>query len=134
MNDAIRAYTAGLFDGEGSVCLSKNHSGAMRSPEVTVTSTTFALVEYLKLHHGGSIVARKTTAGWKQAYIWSARYDAAIDFLDNILPWMQEPEKIHRGNLIVHEYKSVTPRNGKYTLEMTLARKDFEKRFFEKAI
>jgi hypothetical protein len=47
-----------------------------------------------------------------------------------ILPYMKEPSKIYRGNLILSDYKLVTPRNGKYSEQQQIAKKFFEYKFF----
>src|SRR5208282_961720 len=62
---------------------------------------------------------------------WEANHNRALTFLAKILPYLKEKEKIRRATLILVEYKSVTKRNGKYTLEEHKAKLEFEKRFFD---
>ena len=57
--------------------------------------------------------------------------DDSLRFLDLVFPYMREPEKIRRARLLLYEYKSVTPRNGKYTPTILERKKEFETRFFK---
>jgi len=52
-------YTAGLIDGEGSICLSIQRKNQNRSPVISVSSTTYEIPLYLKETHGGSISKHK---------------------------------------------------------------------------
>lgn len=126
------AYTAGLMDGEGTVTLIKSHStDRYRYPNVSITSTTHELIEFLVDNFGGLARAQKTyKEHHKQSWSWLIRGDKAIEMLELLVPYMKEPEKIRRANLIIEKYKSVTPRNGRYSTEMHLAKLAFEAEFF----
>lgn len=127
----LEAYAAGLLDGEGSVMLNKVSGSIWRMPEVSVSSTTIELIDFMEQYFGGYVSkVSKKEDHHKQAWHWRINYDGAISCLKRCLPWMLEPKKIYRGTLIVTEYKLVTPRNGKYSEEMILKKKDFEERFF----
>lgn len=132
LTENAKGYLAGIIDGEGSICLTKQHANQHRSPEITVTSTTYEMLEYMKELCGGSISHKKIYAEHhKEAWKWGIKGDKAIEFLTQIKDYLLVPEKKYRADLIVNEYKAVTPRNGRYN-EETLAKKlDFEKRFFE---
>lgn len=55
-------YLAGLFDGEGTVTLTKRiSSNQFRTPTLSLTSTTKELVDLCKEHFGGWIVHKKHT-------------------------------------------------------------------------
>lgn len=126
------AYAAGLFDGEGTVTLSKQKASAkFRTPTVSVSSTTLSLLEFLKELFGGSIVAQKVYQDHhKQSWSWKLDYNRALNFLCQILPFMREPDKIRRAKLLLEVYPSITPRNGKYTEEMIQSKLEFEHEFF----
>jgi hypothetical protein len=81
---------------------------------------------------GGCISTKRTYSHAHSASgVWALGGDAALKFLDLIFPYMREPEKIRRARMLIEEYKSVTPRNGRYT-PMSLKRKrEFERRFFK---
>lgn len=123
---------AGLLDGEGTIGISRSDTkGRFRAPYISITSTTPEIIEWLKNTYGGNVSIQKTyQAHHKQAWSWRLRNLPQIfSLLENVLPYMLEPEKIRRGKLILNEYKLVTPRNGKYTPIMLQAKIDFEKDF-----
>jgi hypothetical protein len=53
-------YFAGLFDGEGTITLTKKCSKENRIPEISIPSTTYELLEFCKSTFGGNIKAKKT--------------------------------------------------------------------------
>lgn len=128
-----KAYIAGIIDGEGSICLSKdNASNQFRYPNIQVSSTTYEILQYLKDKIGGSISKRtETNEKYKQSWKWQIKTNLTIELLEQIVEYLLVPEKIYRAKLIINEYKQVTPRNGKYSEEKIKAKLDFEKRFFE---
>lgn len=127
----IYAYTAGIIDGEGTITLTKIHSSnEFRYPVVSVSSTTYSFLEYLKLHFGGTITPIKVKSNCKPAWHWVLRGNKVISLLSNIQPYLLEPNKLYRANLIIENYTKLTPRNGKYTDELRKAKHDFENNFF----
>ena len=131
MSRITNAYAAGLVDGEGSVMLSRQKKGAMRSPEVTVTSTTLELLDFLRARYGGNIIEKKVYSNrHSRAWCWRLDYRKAIDFLGKVLPFMREKSKVARAKLLVGDYVRLTPRNGKYSLDARQAKEEFEGRFF----
>lgn len=130
-NELDLAYTAGLIDGEGSVSLTQNHRYERRSPNVSLTSTSRELIDFLVETYGGCARVQKVYQDHhRQAWVWSVRQNQALAFLDRVLPYMKEEKKRSRANYIVSGYKAVTPRNGKYTPEMLEAKIAFEDGFF----
>lgn len=124
-------YAAGLLDGEGSIMLTSAVKGKHRSPHVSMTSTTYELLEFMQKMFGGYIVNKKTYAKHhKRSWSWQLNYNAAYNVCKVLLPYLKEPEKIRRAKLIVTRYKNVTPRNGKYTTEKLVERQAFEDEFF----
>lgn len=123
-------YTAGLFDGEGTVTLATSN-GKFRYPVVSVSSTTLCLLEFLQQTYGGYISKHKTYQDHhKTSWSWKTTYDNALAFLERLLPYLKEPEKRRRAMLLTQQYKNVTLRNGKYSslqLERKLA---LEQEFF----
>ena len=126
-------YTAGLFDCEGSVTLTRGHKTAkFRTPVAELSSTTKELVEYLKNTFGGCICNHKPiNEKWKHAYNWRVSYDNALEFLKQIRPYIKVPEKTKRIDLLLKEYRKVTKRNGKYTQEEMTSKLNFERHFLE---
>lgn len=101
----VDVYTAGLFDGEGSVTLQprKENGHSYFYPRVTVTNTERALLDFLVQEHGGSIQRKglPIKKSHKQIWSWEARCRIAVSFLRRVLPYMREPEKIRRANVLL---------------------------------
>ena len=133
MTELEKGYVAGLIDGEGTITLTKIHStDKFRAPSVEMTSTTYAMLEKIQVLCGGNISQQKVyKETYKQSWHWQVRYDKAINLLAEVKDYLLEPKKSYRANLIVNEYKNVTPRNGKYNEEKLAAKLDFEERFFK---
>lgn len=131
MDNTIIAYAAGLIDGEGTITLTKQGKGKTRSAAVTMSSTTIELLEFMKSHFGGHIIKLKSTnPNWKQAWHWQISYNRSLEVLELVAPYLLEPRKRQRAELILLKYKAVTPRNGQYTSELLEDRVQFETEFF----
>jgi len=126
------AYAAGLFDGEGTVTLAKDGAKAVfRHPVLSMTSTTYALVLFMQQTFGGHIcrhAARKEKHS--EAWSWRVTSRTALDAAKLLHPYIREPEKIRRVELLLTQYAKVTIRNGKYSPEELLLKKCFEHEFF----
>jgi hypothetical protein len=124
-------YTAGLIDGEGTITLSKLNSGEFRSPVISISSTSYELLEFLKTNYGGSISKHKVYKNHhKQSWSWKIVNDRAVELCTNLLPFLLEKSKLKRCKLISKFYKKLTPRNGKYPDELTKKKRQFEQLFF----
>jgi hypothetical protein len=130
--EAKISYAAGLFDGEGTVTLSRLHADdVFRAPMVSLSSTSFELVQFMKDNFGGAIISHKTyQPHHRKQWSWRLVRRSALAFLEKITPYIVEEEKKRRVHLILDEYLSVTPRNGKYSPVLFQRKSDFEKRFF----
>jgi len=127
----IYAYTAGLMDGEGTIALTKNHKkDKFRCPWITLTSTTWNIVEFLKVNFGGTISIKKTyKEHHKKCWVWTLRYDKALALCRNIYPFLLEPSKKNRCEMLITSYKKVTSPNGKYSQDMIDKKIEFEQIF-----
>lgn len=123
-------YMAGLIDGEGTISIGRD-SGVYRSPYLSVSSTTKEIMEWLVSTYGGGYVIQKVyQKHHKPSWSWKLRNKADVfKALEEVLPYMKEPEKVRRGRLILDEYEKVTVRNGKYTPEQLDAKMAFEAKF-----
>ena len=133
MTDLEKGYIAGLIDGEGTISLLKERaSQKFRYPIVEMTSTTLQMLEKFKeCAKGGTIVKQKVyNTNHKQSWCYKLKGDKAIELLTEIKEYLIEPKKKYRADLIVNEYKEVTPRNGKYNEEKLVKKLDFERKFF----
>jgi len=127
-------YMAGLMDGEGTIGIARNNATVLfKSPYISVSSTTMAIHMWLQNNFGGHTSVQKTyKENHKQAWSWKLKNLPQIyDLLEGILPYMLEPDKRRRAELILWEYPQVTKRNGKYTPEERRVKEYFEERFFD---
>lgn len=109
-------YLAGLIDGEGTITLSKIHKiDRFRAPVISMSSTTYELVEYLKQNYGGFISKHKVyQEHHKQSWVWQTTYTNAVDLCKKLSNLLREPSKKYRAQFISQYYPLVTKRNGKY--------------------
>ena len=62
-------------------------------------------------------------------YSFVLRRNDAISLLLDIQPYLVIDVKIKRAELILKKYKSLTPRNGRYTEEMLVEKEEFYNEF-----
>lgn len=127
-----KAYLAGIIDGEGSIMLIKFHGNQFPSPCVSVASTSIELLNWIKSKTNmGKIISKKNynLEKHKNSYTYIAKYNDAMKILTYIEPYLVINSKKSRANLIINEYKNVTPRNGKYSEEMLKAKENFYDKF-----
>ncbi|AVP62891.1 MULTISPECIES: LAGLIDADG family homing endonuclease [Clostridium] len=132
MTNEQKAYIAGIIDGEGSIMLLKFHGNQFPSPCVSISSTTIELLEWMKdVTKIGTIKSKKNynTEKHTDSFTYTIKYDDSINLLIEIEPYLVIKNKKIRARLIIKKYKSVTPRNGKYSDEMLKAKEEFYKEF-----
>jgi hypothetical protein len=105
MNTAQRAYLAGLVDGEGCICISKNHPIDRRGKvprmhiqynlELTITNTNLRIIRWLSKYADGRRVSKgRKLARRKIAYNWRATSREHLkQLLENITPFLQAKRK-----------------------------------------
>jgi len=129
-NQLVYSYAAGIINGEGSILLSHSNNTTFRNPVVSVSSTSYELLLWLKSNFGGHICTHKVYKfHHKPNWSWRLASDSSISFLKLILPYMKEKSKCRRAKLICLFYKKLTKRNGKYTLIERKAKLKFERIF-----
>lgn len=134
MTTEQKAYIAGIIDGEGSIMLIKFHNNQFPAPCVSITSTTLELLTWIKAVTGiGAINHKKNynPKNHKDCFTYIVKYDAAIDLLLAIEPYLVINIKKTRARFIINGYKNVTPRNGRYSSEMLTAKEKFYLDFLE---
>lgn len=103
----------------------------MRCPQVSLSSTTYDFMTFLKEEYGDHISTHKTYKDHhKQSWSWKLSYNNAITFLTKIVIFLKEPEKIRRAKMLIEEYPGVVVRNGKYSEKQLIIREKFENKFF----
>jgi hypothetical protein len=131
VHDTDSAYAAGLFDGEGSVTLTRVHRERWPSPQVSVASNDREVLEWLAVRFGGTITTKKPRQPTHAvSYDWKLTDRRALVFLQMIRPFMQIQRKRVRADLLLETYLACTPRNGRYTPELLEQKQALIKRFF----
>jgi hypothetical protein len=128
---ADAAYIAGVVDGEGTVSLVRHHGCENRRPVVSVANTDFALLEYIKAAVGAGRITRKRIAESHHtpSFAFAIYSRQALALLRQITPYLRTCKRA-RAELLIDSYLLVTPRNGRYTAELSAARTVFEAQFF----
>jgi len=94
MKETIKAYLAGIVDGEGSICVSyrgNRDTNKVYTVKVHIVNTDIRMVKFVKKHVGGYVRVKNDTwknPKWKVAYRWILSDDTAIFFLDKIQKYL----------------------------------------------
>jgi hypothetical protein len=127
-----RAYLAGLIDGEGAITLTRKHKHDYRQLCVSISSTEIEILDYVKRVTGVGHVSRKKAADDRHAtaYAWATYNRQALTLVEQVHPFLQSYKK-YRAKMILHNYLSLTPRNGKYSQELLRRKRLFEIEFLK---
>jgi hypothetical protein len=133
MTDSMKYYVAGIIDGEGTVTMGiKRDNSKFRMPIISVSSTTLAILTFMKERYGGSISTHKVyKEHHKQSWSWKVTYNGAIRVCNDIDGILLEPDKQRRVSLLINKYPLVTKRNGKYSASEIENKREFEREFFQ---
>ncbi len=125
------AYAAGLFDGEGSITLTRTKRNRFPSPQVSVASCDREVLEWLRTTFGGSISTKQPRQPTHSiSYDWRLTDRRALVFLKSIRPHLHIQRKIRRIDLLLTSYITSTPRNGRYTNAMLKQKQELVEQFF----
>ena len=117
----MKAYLAGIIDGEGTVTLMKHHRNETPIPFVAIANNNLVLLKWIKSLVGGNLCAKKKRLPHHHdSYVLNIRQDRALRFLNEIKQYLII--KRRQAELITKRYKAVTHRAGKYTSEMLAAK------------
>ena len=127
LSNTDAAYLAGLIDGEGTVTLTRKHRNENRQLCVSISSTEIGLLEFVLAVTGvGKITNKKTSESHHaRSYAYAVYNRQALALLENTLPFLRSYKR-DRAKLILRDYLTVTPRNGKYTVDVLARKKEFE--------
>lgn len=129
-----KAYIAGIIDGEGSIMLIRFHKNQFPSPCISISSATLELLEWIKSKTNFGLIKSKKNYNiekHKNSYTYTIKYNDAIELLKEIEPYLIIHSKKKRAQLIIDEYKSVTPRNGRYSAELIKTKRTFYENFIK---
>lgn len=124
------AYIAGLIDGEGTVTLTREHRNERRRLVVSISSTERPLLEFVQTAVGAGRITNKRTYDSRHtpSYTYKITNRQALELLRQIQPYMLG-YKAQRAACAIKSYLQVTPRNGRYTPEQSIAKECFETDF-----
>lgn len=104
MEKGVKAYLAGIVDGEGTVTLSRNHRNELPCPVVSVSNTSLPLLKWIQKKAGGIITSKNTSKPHHAvSYVWRLRHDKAIWILNEVKEYLIVKRK--HADLIIQEYK-----------------------------
>ncbi|WP_223701379.1 LAGLIDADG family homing endonuclease [Sutcliffiella deserti] len=128
------AYIAGIIDGEGSITLSRMHISEFRRPCITISSTDYELLEYIRSLAGGTIINKKNynPEKHKDSFTLNVKIKSEVFLLlEHIYPFLRVNVKRERAKFILENYNKVTKRNGKYNACDLKLKLSFEDHFFK---
>lgn len=132
MTEIEKAYIAGIIDGEGSIMLQRFHRNQYPAPCVSIASNTIELLTWLKDTIGYGVIIKKKNYNpekHKLSYSFVIKHNNAIKLLEDIYPYLIIESKRKRAEMIITQYKSLTPRNGRYTEEQLAKKESFYEEF-----
>ena len=132
MTETEKAYITGIIDGQGNIMLQRSHSNEFPAPCVSIASTSLEILNWIKKTiEKGVIISKKNynPEVHKDCYSYVLRRNDAIYLIKEIYPYLIIETKRKRAELILKNYKALTPRNGRYFLEMLIAKEDFYNEF-----
>lgn len=115
------------FRRPGTITLSRKHAGDGRQLVLSISNTERPLLEFALGRIGaGKITTKKSTnARHAQAYTYAVWNRKALKLLFQIEPFLRSYKR-RRAELVLANYLRLTPRNGKYTQAVQIARQQFE--------
>jgi hypothetical protein len=127
-------YISGFFDADGHITLS-GQKEKEKTTHVGFTNIDLKLLESIRdfiLYDVGikGVISKRTSKKetHSDCYNLVYRYDSALKVAFKINS--QHYKKKEKIKLVLEKYKSVTPRNGKYTEDMKKMREKFVNEFF----
>ena len=127
LSNVDAAYIAGIIDGEGTITLARKHRSENRQLAISISNTERYLLDYILLVVGAGKITTKRTykSHHKSSFTYAIYNRQALCLLAQVHLYLRT-YKARRSELILENYIELTPRNGKYTDEQRMARKNFE--------
>jgi len=118
MTSEEKAYIAGIIDGEGTVTLSRAHVEELPAPKVSVANNSLELLKWIRGKVGTGVIVKRSRREphHKDQYVLDISNNWALNLLMDVKEYLII-KKPH-AELLISRYKTVTPRNGRYTKEL----------------
>ena len=132
LSPEVAAYIAGLIDGEGTITLTRLHSGANRRLVVSIANTEFQILKFvMEQVCAGKITSKRTTSDHHTpSFCYAISSDQALALLEQVAPCLRSYKR-QRADLALDSYRAVTPRNGRYSTGQLIKRQEFERSFLD---
>lgn len=125
-------YTAGIIDGEGSICLYYNQRRTQWAMEVVVVNTNKLLMDTLLDWYGGTISTRMERGNWKTCYRWRLSGNQAISLLRQLEHLLSLKRKQAKLLLEFWEKRTIrNPKDGKLSQEEIDLRNSYVQKMHE---
>lgn len=126
------AYLAGLIDGEGTITLARRHANERRQLVVSIANTERVLLEFVTTAVGAGKITNKrcAKAAHTPSFCFAIANRQALDLLRQLHRQLKGYKKL-RAELALRDYVRLTPRNGKYTADLSRRRAEFESAFLD---
>ena len=116
------AYAAGIIDGEGSICITKQKQGKYTSltVQISVANTQPLLLYWLEQYFGCGCIIKRTTSNPRQRTVfwWCVRSQKAVkEVLQKVYPYLFLKRRHAKLCLILQTIREAIPvpvRNGKW--------------------
>ena len=124
------AYIAGLVDADGSISLTRRHRNENRQLVLSISNTDFDLLRQVSMLVGAGRITKKRT--YSQRHTPSGEYKIenrqALELIRQLAPHLLTYKAL-RADLVILHYVRLTPRNGRYTDEVSQERARFVQEF-----
>lgn len=126
----VAAYIAGLIDGEGTITLTRLHSGANRRLVVSIANTEVQILKFvIERVCAGKITSKRTISDLHTpSFCYAISSNQALALLEQVLPHLRSYKRL-RAELAIRSYRALTPRNGRYSAGQLGKRQEFERSF-----
>lgn len=128
-------YISGFFDADGHITLSSMNKGKNKTVCIGFTNIDLNLLEEIKTFidkeiSGKGSISKRTSkeVHHSDCYNLVYRYNVGLLVAEKINS--RHYKKKEKIKLVLEKYKSLTPRNGKYTDDMLKMREKFINEFF----
>lgn len=119
LNKERITYLAGFIDADGTISIKKvRNKGSKYAPFVGISNTNRPVIDWFKHIVGKGAICTKKARNERESESYEIRweYNTALKIAKLCYPYLRV--KKDRAELLLNEWKSCTPRNGRYTTEM----------------
>lgn len=92
--EAVRAYLAGIIDGEGCITITRRKVRRVKTnnwfyePQIIIANSCKTMLDFCAGYYGGWIAILKKRKGHTTAYQWKATGDEMRAILKDVLPYL----------------------------------------------